>query len=364
MLSSNHHPFSASYKSHSSQIPSFSKEHYTSPQHLEKLSRSSQSISSLDHHQPITSIIAKKPKSCHHQERNSIHLKHRPSSIFFPELVSAQDRDFNRVKTIIRKAIANRTLVVDLANQSLSTIPSCINELEVLTSTSRLETKPNDPPNPSIPTSRHRTLTRVSSAPSSFHNSYTSNQFTGLNLILSNNHLTNIKPIITNLKSITRLILRSNRIEIIPEEIQELNQLIELNLTNNHLKFLPSNPWYPKPLKTLNLSNQRIVSEPIYDPQTDSLQKSCIRRICVNQNTEEEPVLKSLTIQDLNSVRLPTPLIHQILNPMESFWKCDECKTLKNHQPIECFEWIEITKEIIPIQFKFCHPSCLNHFFT
>lgn len=387
MLSSIH-PFSASYKSHSSQIPSFSKEYYSSPQHLEKLNRSSNEFDSTHDE---TSTISKIPKSYNHQHRNSFNLKHRPNSIFFAPGETSKELDSYRIENLIDKAIATGKVPVDLSNQDLYTIPSCIKKLELPTS-SPWSDKPNHQQNPPIPTSRHRTLNRVSSAPSSVFNSYTANQTanqsTGLNLILSNNRLTDIKPLISNLKSISTLSLRSNRIEIIPEEIQELNQLKELNIANNQIKFLPSsilnliqknkcilrlsgNPWLKKPTKTSklpNLSKNRIISQPInhHPTITQTLQKNCIRRLCIKENTEEK-VLETLTIEDLNQANLSPDLLNQIINPIESFWKCDQCEIWNNQNLIECFEWIQIiemNKEIVPIQFKFCNQICLEDFFN
>ncbi|KAH9815369.1 hypothetical protein DFH28DRAFT_259717 [Melampsora americana] len=399
MSSSSIHPFSASYKSHSSQLPSFSIDHYSSSAHLEKLIKSSNSThepftsTSTHHHQSIN-------KSKSHHPSQASHLfnpRLRPNSIFFStpsiklknpseEFITSQTHDSYRINNAIDKAMARRDLVIDLDNQGLSTIPNCIKKLELLTSTPKLE-KPHHPTS----TSRHRTLNRVSSAPASVFNSYTANQFTGLNLILSNNHLTDLKPLVHNLKSIQSLSLRSNQIKIIPEEIQELKQLKHLNLSNNQIEVLPfsilnliqsnpchllisGNPLLKKPNQTLQheaLHPKRIISIPTHDDlETQTLQKSCIRRICLKEDSEER-VLKQKSLlfrfEDLNDqINLSPHLIHQILNPIQSFSKCDECEIWKNQDLVKCIEWIqsiEINQDLIPIQYKFCHQICLiNHF--
>ncbi|KAG0143397.1 hypothetical protein CROQUDRAFT_135002 [Cronartium quercuum f. sp. fusiforme G11] len=271
--------------------------------------------------------------------------------------------DERQFSIAIDQAIKGRKMTVDLDNKGLTSIPTCVLDLELLNSLKCWAEPPPDSTTPrSASTISHRSVTRVCSAPAIFSPMNPSAQFT---LILSNNYLSTLGPLV-NLKSLRHLSLRSNRLETLPDEIANLELLEVLNLNNNRLRFLPSsihrlklctiyvsaNPWIQRSDKAVTTSTHRIISEPVNPNaayQIPTLIENCMRRLCLDDDGDHLS-LSLGTEEKLEVIAPPCPhLINQLSRPNEHFWRCDGCKSwrVKSEKMVESYEFTKMYTSLL-----------------
>jgi internalin A len=162
----------------------------------------------------------------------------------------------------IREAKEKGSIVLDLSDIELTTLPPEIGQLTNLTTFDLSENQLTSIP-PEI-----GQLTNLSML--FFYN----NQLTTLpseigklsnliDLFLYNNQLTALSPEIGHLNNLTRLYLNANLLTTLPSDIGKLSNLIELFLNNNQLTVLPPEIGQLSNLKELRLDVNPLVTPPV-----------------------------------------------------------------------------------------------------
>jgi len=117
-------------------------------------------------------------------------------------------------------------------------------------------------------------------------------------LILWNNQLQSLPPIIGTLSNLQRLDLADNALRSLPDSIGNLVNLQELNLENNQLVSLPNSINHLVNLQLLNLSANHLTNFPNRE-QSDRLTKLRILYLGHNQLTDISSLLDLINLQIL-----------------------------------------------------------------